>query len=296
MPCDKLTSSNRSCSWNDIVGIRVQYTPLGTWKLICVPFVTLPVLGLARTQSQLNSLRWIASKMIALKTFHPFPRLPTELRLKIWHAALPSRVVEPDVDCDSSLIFGKHNTRSQKVRRRIPSIFAVNGESRSYCLEQYVPFAGTYIHPTLDTLLFSSDDEKSFWLELPSFYHITDHPLARLKAIAIEVEYDRAETDFRGLLHWIRGLGCPQELILCLFSRGSSSGLFMHYLRTYGTTRITGPGGDMSRLVKWPSNFGGPLVQQVRLKLIRTLQEERNIQADFEIPAVCEQLYFAYSE
>lgn len=38
--------------------------------------------------------------MTTLSTFDPFARLPIELRLKIWHAALPARVVEPDIDCD----------------------------------------------------------------------------------------------------------------------------------------------------------------------------------------------------
>jgi len=235
--------------------------------------------------------------MAALKSFHPFPRLPIELRLKIWHAALPSRVVEPDIDCDSGLIFGEHNRKSQTDRRRIPSIFAGNSESRNYCLEQYIPFAGTYIHPTLDTLLFSSDDENRFWLDLPSFSRIDHQPAGKVKVVAIEVEYEHPEnTDFRGHLHWIRGLGCPQELVICLApSRESSAALFEHYQRIYGTSQINGLDGNRSRLVKWPGNIDTEKVQQIRPNLVQALQEEKISRPDFKIPIVRQELYFAYS-
>jgi len=234
--------------------------------------------------------------MAALKSFHPFPRLPIELRLKIWHAALPSRVVEPDIDCDC-LIFGEHNRKSQTDRRRIPSIFAGNSESRNYCLEQYIPFAGTYIHPTLDTLLFSSDDENRFWLDLPSFSRIDHQPAGKVKVVAIEVEYEHPEnTDFRGHLHWIRGLGCPQELVICLApSRESSAALFEHYQRIYGTSQINGLDGNRSRLVKWPGNIDTEKVQQIRPNLVQALQEEKISRPDFKIPIVRQELYFAYS-
>lgn len=197
----------------------------------------------------------------------------------------------------AGLIFGEHNRRLQKARRHIPSIFSVNTESRSYCLEQYIPFAGTYIHPTLDTLLFSSEDENRFWLQLPSFYHITDHPAEKLKAVAIEVEYDKPDTDFSGHLHWIRGLGCPQELIICLVrSRGNNSDLLEFYRHFYGTTRVTGLDDNRSRLVQWPSRIDQELVQQIRPQLIRALEEEKTSRQDFRIPIVCEKLYFAYSD
>jgi len=195
------------------------------------------------------------------------------------------------------LIFGEHNRGLQKPRR-IPAIFFVNSESRSFCLKQYVPFAGTYIHPTLDILFFSTDDEKRFWLHSPSFYHISDHPAGKLKFVAIEIEYDKPDTDFSGHLHWIRGLGCPQELIICPApSRATTSDLLAdHYQRISGTIRITGSDGNRSRLVKWPNSIDGELVQQIKPKLVQALQEEKNSRPDFRIPRIRDELYFAYSD
>lgn len=250
--------------------------------------------------------------MADIATFHPFPRLPIELRLKIWLVSLPSRVVEPEIDCDckykttssyhsdnliARLIFGEHNRGLQKPRH-IPGIFTVNSESRGFCLEQYISFAGTYIHPTLDILLFSTDDEKRFWLHSPSFYHLPDHPVAKLQRVAIEVEYEKPDTDFSGHLHWMRGLGCPQELIICPApSREETLHLLAdHYRSISGTIRIIGSDGNRAQLVKWPINIEGEAVQQIKPKLLQALREEKMSKGNFQIPAVGDDLYFAYSD
>jgi len=182
--------------------------------------------------------------------------------------------------------------------RKLPAIFAVNTESREFCLEQYVPFAGTYIHPTRDILFFSAEDENRFWLAAPSFYHITDHPLRKLRAVAIEVEYDKPNSDFSGHMHWIRGLGAPKELIICPTpsSRSTLDLLADHYLQMSGAVRIMNSAGNITELVQWPDGVDQESVQKIKPKLMRALQEEKDAQTNFQIPWVGEQLYFAYSD
>jgi hypothetical protein len=194
--------------------------------------------------------------------------------------------------CLARLIFGEHNGEMQKTRP-IPAIFSGNGESRSFCLEQYVPFAKTYIHPTHDILFFSNEDEKKFWLYYPSFYHIPDHPLDRVRSVAIEVEYETLK-DFGGHLHWLRGLGSPQELIICLAPSFQTSVLLAdHYLRTFGTRRVM-DSSNRAQLVRWPGDIDQELVHRVRTRLIQALQEEKNTFPDFRVPVVRGELYFAY--
>lgn len=182
----------------------------------------------------------------------------------------------------------------QHKTRAIPPIFSVNAESRASCLEQYVPFARTYIHSTLDILFFSNDDEQKFWLYYPSFYHIPDYPLSKLKSVAIEVEYESTK-DFGGHLHCLRGLGCPQELIICLAPNPNTSIILAdHYQRLFGTRRVIGDSGNRAQLVRWPEELCDDRVKLIRPSLIQALQEEKNSCPDFRVPVVREELYFAY--
>jgi hypothetical protein len=177
-------------------------------------------------------------------------------------------------------------------------MFTVNNESRNLCLEQYVPFAGTYIHPTLDVLLFSIDDEKKFRLYSPSFHHIQDHPARKLNTIAIEVDYNQQDLDFSGHLYWIRGLGCPQKLIICPapLYKETSELLAEHYQRISGTSRITGSDGNRSQLVKWPHDIDRGSVQRIKPKLMQALQGEKISKPDFQIPMLDNELHFVYSD
>ncbi|KAE9374398.1 hypothetical protein N431DRAFT_214943 [Stipitochalara longipes BDJ] len=82
-----------------------------------------------------------------LASFHLFSSLPPELRRKILHFALPTRLIEASLDfqdeqwgcCLSQPKPGKGD------RRQLPVLFAVNIECREFCLEQYIPFANTSI-------------------------------------------------------------------------------------------------------------------------------------------------------
>lgn len=46
---------------------------------------------------------------MAEKSFHPFPRLPTELRLQIWRLCLPYRVWDTDLPTDEGLYIDEPN-------------------------------------------------------------------------------------------------------------------------------------------------------------------------------------------
>lgn len=194
------------------------------------------------------------------------------------------------------LIFGEHNSELQKTRP-FPAIFLVNGESRSFCLEQYVPFARTYIHTSRDTLFISIEDEQRFWLYYPSFFHMPNHPIGQLGVVAIEIEYEKANKDFDGHIHWLRGLGCPKELIICLAPSTpiTSARLVEHYQNTFGTTRVT-DSNNKAQLVRWPKDVDEVLVQRIKPRLIRALQEEKIMNPEFRVPEVRDKLYFAYSD
>jgi hypothetical protein len=82
---------------------------------------------------------------MAHDTFHPFPRLPTELRLGIWRLCLPHRVSEMDVPMDWH-IYHDHTLQSEDKlpcslrstsieNGRPPLLTRVCGESRSVAFE-----------------------------------------------------------------------------------------------------------------------------------------------------------------
>jgi hypothetical protein len=110
-----------------------------------------------------------------LQSFHLFSRLPTELRLKIWRACLPSRVIEVNIkqrplpitpDPEDEADFGPSGSVYRPLTRpALPIAFQVCRESRSEALSQYRPAAGASFesmcefpwnlyNPALDTLYF----------------------------------------------------------------------------------------------------------------------------------------------
>jgi hypothetical protein len=181
-------------------------------------------------------------------------------------------------------------------RRPLPVIFGVNGESRAYCLEQYVPFANTYIHPKLDILFFSNDDEKRFLMYAPSFHHIPNHPVAKLQTVAIETEYGNRAGDFGGHLTWMSGLGCPKELIICPVSnnRRTMDMLAEQYLvQSQSSESSDSESGNKTHLMQWPSEVDADWVEEIKPTLLRSLQEEMRMSASFKAPKLVEGLFFA---
>jgi len=203
----------------------------------------------------------------------------------------------------AKLLFGEHNGGlGMRKRRHLPVIFRVNGESRAYCVEQYVPFANTFIHPTLDILFFSNDDEKRFLMYAPSFHHIPNHPVAKLQTVAIETEYGNRAGDFGGHLTWLSGLGCPTELIICPVSqnRGTMDVLAEQYLilsQSFESidSESESESGNKTHLMKWPSSVDSDLVEEIKPKLYKSLQDEMRTVADFKAPKLAEGLFFANS-
>jgi len=197
----------------------------------------------------------------------------------------------------AKLLFGEHNGGlDMRKRRLLPVIFRVNGESRAYCLEQYVPFANTYIHPKLDILFFSNDDEKRFLMYAPSFHHIPNHPVAKLQTVAIETEYGNRAGDFGGHLTWMSGLGCPTELVICLFSdnRSTMDMLAEQYLiNSQSSESIDSESGNKTHLMQWPSKVDANLIEEIKPKLLKSLQDEMKMAADFKAPKLAEGLFFA---
>ncbi|KAL7962728.1 hypothetical protein V8C34DRAFT_161222 [Trichoderma compactum] len=101
-------------------------------------------------------LNFIASQRLSQKPtkqqpdkFHPFSRLPTELRLKIWKLSLPSpRLVS--VQCGADITaFSKYNPDSAEYAgctspTRIPVNLQVCTESRTEALKSYQPSLGFF--------------------------------------------------------------------------------------------------------------------------------------------------------
>lgn len=69
-------------------------------------------------------------------TFHPFHRLPTELRFQIYRLLFIPRVISLDLNRHTGL---QCITSLNKCKRRrpLPSLLHVNSESRAYCLRHY---------------------------------------------------------------------------------------------------------------------------------------------------------------
>ena len=90
--------------------------------------------------------------------FHPFPRLPTELRLKIWSLALASTRRTVEVTCAKGIQPG--NTRYVKSfasTTQVPTLMRVNREARYEALSIYKPYFKTKHRPTGIYVAFDRD-------------------------------------------------------------------------------------------------------------------------------------------
>lgn len=131
-------------------------------------------------------------------TFHCFKHLPTELRLRIWTFSFPVRILQPGVDFPFPLLSQVSNLYPAKTLRNpincptsasIPPLFSVNHESRMLCLNSYIPFAYSYLHPSLDLLYFSWAATAHFRLwqsDLQEDYYTPLYPLAMLDRIMVD--------------------------------------------------------------------------------------------------------------
>jgi hypothetical protein len=105
-----------------------------------------------------------------LERFHPFPKLPLELRTMIWRYAFPrGRKVLYDRGCWREYIVCKFSGYTKFIRSFTPppAVFLVNKESRAIALSAYIRIlplslksqAATYLHLDLDTFVIKDNDD-----------------------------------------------------------------------------------------------------------------------------------------
>ncbi|KAM3066739.1 hypothetical protein ACMFMG_011942 [Clarireedia jacksonii] len=95
-----------------------------------------------------------------MSTFHLFPKLPKEMRLKIYENTFEARILQLGVDAGVPFppgleLLGASRGPTKQLHTRLPSLFAVCKESRDLCKFIFVAFGPTFIHPRLDTLYIS---------------------------------------------------------------------------------------------------------------------------------------------
>lgn len=128
------------------------------------------------------------------KAFHPFPKLPLELRLMTWELSLRPRVI---IWQDASLHLQKEepeNTFSKVLSGSVPELLHVNQETRAFCQSMYKPFLGhqfCYFNNDFDTLYLPD-------IELGKFFKFEKSPQVHNLALdppvwKIEVEESNSE-------------------------------------------------------------------------------------------------------
>ncbi|KAH7393162.1 hypothetical protein BKA64DRAFT_675440 [Cadophora sp. MPI-SDFR-AT-0126] len=225
------------------------------------------------------------SQLAGPTEFHLFAHLPPELRRLIWNFALPSRIIE------ASLKYAEHSWRCHIANsrlegldsRQISTLFSVNSESRSVCLESYISFCGVYLHRRLDVLYISWQQSQpaATIQHRSSSIPIEGQPLSQLHTVAITLmrnnEYD--DNRFGALVDCLRTFGTPRKLLLCLIGPNLPN-LF---------SDITGfsiSSGKNVVLLDWPNRVEEHMGQSVIGHVVEALEAEKSINPGFEVPAV----------
>ncbi|KAF8859663.1 hypothetical protein BDZ45DRAFT_742236 [Acephala macrosclerotiorum] len=243
-------------------------------------------------------------------SFHLFPLLPPELRRKIWQHALPEKIIEASI-CFRDGVWYTYSTKSQKKldARKRPVLFSVNVESRELCLEQYVLFANTYIHSTLDVLFISWHHVV---IRRPTFRGtftpIEGQPLERFHNVVVTAAQNRQfDQRFGALIECLKSLGSPREITLGLngpklpqmFSdiRGFSTAtghqvIVLTWLNDKEDTAPEEPVQDQPKPKPKPKTLSEEVVNAMHLERERI---EREGAPDFNFPNIKEGALFIYS-
>jgi hypothetical protein len=135
--------------------------------------------SLARTGDSLFLRTGISSDSHQLATFHLFPTLPTEIRLKIWRHALPPRIIEIRFRGLPNCVGNSYGSLEPHFTSRIPRPLHVCRESRTEALRHYElnfgldtsslmdtnrECAGIYVDFEKDILFFGQAKSYSEWL------------------------------------------------------------------------------------------------------------------------------------
>lgn len=121
----------------------------------------------------------------------------------------------------------------------IPPVFSVNRESRLCCLETYVPFAYSYLHPSLDTLYLATGLSRAF-LRKCGFYdndccYASLYPLAMLDRIIVGYRPSQQWHSIIFLFSALDLLGSPREITFVENDEGLEED---RTLWEYGVSRV----------------------------------------------------------
>jgi hypothetical protein len=174
--------------------------------------------------------------MTSLKGFESFPKLPPEIRHKIYRDAFPTRVLQLGIDFphpklrhpDANNLYENLYSNICPTPTYLPALFHTCHESRILCLETYIPFAYSYMHPSLDTLYISRRIGMTLSGNPPeNQIHALLYPFALLDRVA--VQFDTVDTNKFGdgsyfdadrmraldnVLELMGSYGVPKELLL----------------------------------------------------------------------------------
>lgn len=194
----------------------------------------------------------------------------------------------------------KNPTKDRRCLSKLP-LFAANVESREFCLEQYVKFGNTYIHPTLDLIYITW-----YWAENTSsqedtkFYPIHGQPLTRFRRVALSLGRNPAFNGrFGALADCVRHLGSPEEVMLTL------AGPNLPTVHTLAEGFSISNGNQVS-LLDWPANpqtttansgsnngeSSMAMANALRLSVIEALEVAQTKRTAFKLPTIDKKLYY----
>lgn len=186
-------------------------------------------------------------------------------------------------------------------------LFSVNVESRELCLEQYVIFANTYIHSTLDILFISWHHAiRRSTSSRATFTPIEGRPLERFHNVVVTAAQNRQfDQRFGALIECFKSLGSPREITLGLdgpklpklFSdiRGFSTAtgyqvIVLTWLSDKEVSAPEEPGQDQAK--PKPKTLSEEVVDAMRVERERM---EKEGAPDFNFPKIKERALFIYS-
>lgn len=157
-----------------------------------------------------------------------------------------------------------------------------------------MPFAGTFIHPTLDLLYISwhwSDPNVPAPAGIqPKFVLIDGKPFDKLHTVAMTLARNNkyGEGRFGAFVSCLRALGTPQELLLCLVGPRLPS---LHSTKT----GLSISNGNRVVLLDWPNKVEEHMGDTVCRDVIEALEAQQAITPDFKVPKVDKRLHYMYS-
>lgn len=176
-------------------------------------------------------------------------------------------------------------------RRRLPELFRVNVESREFCLHEYVSFANTFIHPSLDFLYVSW-----YWGQINAtsspdtkFFPIEGQPFSKFETIAMTIGRNPTfNTRFGALVDCLLTLGTPRELLLSLVGPKLPQ---VHSI----STGFSISNGNSVALLDWPHTVESNMAQEVRTHVMTAIEAEQTEETTFKMPKISQRLYYIYS-